>query len=321
MDKAPRERDLDILLFDGVNLLDVAGPAEAFATARFNGKSVYRLRFLSMDGAEVTASCGMTLGVHGRAKNGSLENDLLVPGGDGVDGIAANEEVKVLLRARTGRLISICSGALALAAAGVLDGHDATTHWSRAAQLTRYPSVRWDLDRIFTRSGRVFTSAGVTTGVDLALAIIRKDCGSTVAMTVARELVVQMRRTGGQSQYAAHLSAQFHDNDLARLVESVIADPCRPWTLPNLAAEAGLHPRTLSRRFKRQHAETTPVNFVERIRVERARTLLEERHPIKTVATRSGFGDVQRLRRAFRRQLKTQPTDYEAAFADQGEWD
>ena len=213
------------------------------------------------------------------------------------------------------RLISICSGALVLAAAGVLDGHTATTHWSRESAARRFPGVMWDLDRIYVASGRIFTSAGVTTGIDLALEMIRNDCGNGAALTVARELVVQLRRTGGQSQYAMHLAGQFaQEGGLGQLIETVIADPSRAWTLDDLAVEAGMNRRTLSRAFRR-HLSMPPAQFVERVRVDHARGLLEDARPLKQVATQSGFGDVQRMRRAFQRRFGLSMAQYAAAFA------
>ncbi|CAN0603281.1 unnamed protein product, partial [Ectocarpus sp. 12 AP-2014] len=206
-------------------------------------------------------------------------------------------------RTPNGRVISICSGALLLAAAGVLDGRTATTHWSRLTDTKQFGRVLWDLDQICTAQDRVFTSAGVTTGIDLALSIIRADCGASVALAVARELVMQLRRTGGQSQYAMHLAGQFtKDDTLTRLIEQVVAEPHLNWTLAAMAETAGLNPRTLSRHFKRDLQEN-PAQFVERVRVDHARGLMADKLPLKQVARLSGFGDLQRMRRAFLRRF------------------
>ncbi|SFI47250.1 GlxA family transcriptional regulator [Jannaschia pohangensis] len=320
MDKVPTARTLDVLLFDGVNLLDVAGPVQAFDTARFDGRPVYRHRYLSITGRAVRANCGLTLGVAGGLAERAPGADLLIPGGD-IDDVAAFPALRAAIRATLAapgdaRVISVCSGALALAAAGVLDGRVATTHWSRQRDIARHPDVRWDLDRIMAGDGRVWTSAGVTTGIDLALHIIRADCGKAAALAVARELVVQLRRTGGQSQYAMHLAGQFTDDDaLTRLIEAVLAAPARDWTLDTLGAEAGMNPRTLSRRF-RQAMDMTPVGFVERTRVDHARGLLLGGLAAKRVAVDAGFGDLQRMRRAFQRQLGVGVRDYADAFRD-----
>jgi transcriptional regulator GlxA family with amidase domain len=309
---------IDVLLFEDVNLLDVSGPVQAFKTAHINGRRRYHLRFVSLDGKSVTACCGLTLGVDAKLSAGSGTNDLLIPGGAGVDALAANQKVREIIQHRAAngdaRLISVCSGALILASAGILDGLVATTHWSRLADTHKYKNVLWDLDRICTSSDRVFTSAGVTTGIDLALAIIRADCGADAALEVARELVVQLRRTGGQSQYAMHLAGQFtRDDALTRLIEQVVSQPQIDWTLDALANTAGMNARTLSRHFKRDLDET-PAHFVEKVRVDHARGLLMENLPPKQVAIDSGFGDLQRMRRAFQRRFGVGVSEYRSVF-------
>ncbi len=320
MDKIPQRRNISVLLFNGVNILDVAGPVQAFETARFNSRKVYSHRYLSLDGQPVRASCGLVLSADARLSSRSRMDDLLIPGGN-VDPLL-NDPVLldiVAKRARSpsdDRIISICSGALILAAAGVLNGQLATTHWSRENHTQQYSDVIWDLDRISVENERVFTSAGVTTGIDLALAIIRMDCGNAAALEVARELVVQLRRTGGQSQYAMHLAGQFTDDDrLARLIESVLARPDRHWSLEDLADEAGMNARTLSRKFKR-HIALSPSQFVEKVRVDHARGLLVENLPLKTVASQSGFVDIQRMRRAFRRRFGVNVAEYLSIFGE-----
>ena len=324
MDTHPRTRILDVLIFDDVNLLDVAGPVQAFDIAHHEERKVYRHRYVSLDGRTVCASCGLNLSADDRLSADSPADDLLIPGGDGVDALLADEVLLDIVRKKANgpphmRLISICSGALVLAAAGVLNGQRATTHWSRENQTRAFPDVVWDLDRISVSNERVFTSAGVTTGIDLALAIIRADCGNTVALNVARELVVQLRRTGGQSQYAMHLASQFTEDDrISQLVEAVVTRPDRDWSLDQLAEGAGLNSRTLSRRF-RQHMNLSPGQFVERTRIDHARGLLADGLPLKTVAAKSGFGDVQRMRRAFQRRFGVSVADYASVFGEGGE--
>ena len=319
MDKRPKHRILDVFLFDGVNLLDVAGPVQALDTATYDGQKVYEHRFVSLDGHEVTASCGLRMSVSGTLTNTSNAVDLLVPGG-AVDQFLEHQPLLDIIAARSkrtgdGRLISICSGALILAASGVLNEMVATTHWRRETIIRDYENVKWNLDLICTESDRIFTSAGVTTGIDLALSIIRKDCGTSAALDVARELVVQLRRTGGQSQYAMHLAGQFIPDDcLTRLIEQVITRPEQPWSLDTLAAEAGMNTRTLSRRFK-THMQISPAQFVEKTRVDHARGMMAENIPLKTVAQRSGFGDLQRMRRAFQRRFGVNLGEYVSAFA------
>lgn len=312
-------RTIDVLLFDDVNLLDVAGPVQAFDTAVVNGRKKYQVRYVSVGGGSVRAGCGLRLVADAPLSHDSTSNDLLIPGGQGVNALMSDAYVCDVVAGHLeqnpdGRLISICSGALVLAAAGVLDGRTATTHWSRLADTKKFNHVMWDLDQINTVHDRVFTSAGVTTGIDLALSIIRTDCGAAVALSVARELVVQLRRTGGQSQYAIHLAGQFTQEDaLTKLIETVISKPHLDWSLDILADAAGMNTRTLSRHFKRD-LETTPAQFVERVRVDHARGLLAENVPLKKVATDSGFGDLQRMRRAFQRRFGIHVTDYMNAF-------
>lgn len=319
MASTPRRR-IDVLLFDGANVLDVAGPVQAFAEVGANGAASYALRYVSEDGGCVRASCGLHLGADAALSPASEADDLLVPGGSGVD---AQLKRSAVVRAIADwnavrperRLISVCSGALLLAQAGVLDGREATTHWSRAAfARERFPQVLWQPDRIYTEHERVMTSAGVTAGIDLALAIIRRDRGPGAALAVGRELVVQMRRSGGQGQFSAALTAQHaREPALGRLVETVVANPGRAWTLDEMAREAATSPRSLSRRFV-QATGLPPAKFVERVRVDQARTALADGVPLQTVATELGFGDPQRMRRAFVRQLGVTAADYRAAF-------
>ncbi|MEP3297056.1 MAG: helix-turn-helix domain-containing protein [Pseudoruegeria sp.] len=319
MDKPLNSRLIDVLLFDGVNMLDVSGPVQAFKTARVNGRRKYLMRYLSPNGDPVRTCCGLTLVADGEIDCGLDCADLLVPGGEGVDDLLEDSKVRAIIQGRAraegqSRLISVCSGALALAAAGVLDGHRATTHWSRSEDIQQFDKVHWDLDQISISDGRIFTSAGVTTGIDLALAIIRHDCGAASALDVARDLVVQLRRTGGQSQYAMHLAGQFtRDDNLTQLIEQVVTQPHLDWTLEGMASYAGMNARTLSRHFKRSLKET-PAQFVERVRVDHARGLLTENMPSKQVAIDSGFGDLQRMRRAFQRRFGVGVSEYISVF-------
>lgn len=318
MDRSTKTRKIDVLIFDGVNLLDVAGPVQAFETAVFKGEKSYTHRFVSPDGKPVRACCGLQLSADAKLSENGNSDDLLIPGGAGVDDLIEHAYVLKTIQKRAirgGRIISVCSGAIILAAAGVLDGLSATTHWSRLEDTRHYPAVSWDLDRISISQGNVYTSAGVTTGIDLALAIIQADCGPAAALAVARELIVQLRRTGGQSQYAFHLAGQFTgDNTLAKLVEQIVTEPHLDWSLEAMADKVAMNPRTLTRRFKRDVHET-PAHFVERIRIDHARNLLQAEMPLKTVATQSGFGDLQRMRRAFQRRFGVQLSEYRNMFA------
>lgn len=318
MDKSVKARKIDVLIFDGVNLLDVAGPVQAFEAATFNGRKAYEHRFISPDGKPVRACCGLQLTPDAKISSSSIGNDLLIPGGAGVDDLIANPTILKIIQKQKAegiRIISVCSGAMILAAAGVLDGLHATTHWSRLEDTRQFLAVSWDLDRISISQGNVHTSAGVTTGIDLALAIIQADCGPDAALAVARELIVQLRRTGGQSQYAFHLAGQFTGDDmLAKLVEQIVTEPHLDWSLEAMADKVGMNPRTLTRRFKRDIDET-PAHFVERVRIDHARGLLQAELPLKRVAKESGFGDLQRMRRAFQRRFGVQLSEYRSMFA------
>lgn len=321
MDKSCRQ--IDVLLYDGVNLLDVAGPVQAFNSVNYKGRDHFRLRFVTGNGADITASCGLRLGADARLTMGDTQ-DLLVPGGEGVDAVLADGRIRAIIRnwrdhGDDRRLISVCSGALILANAGVLDGRRATTHWARREMVrSLFPQVHWSTDDLYHIDGGVMTSAGVTAGVDLALEIIRRDCGADIALMVAREVVVYLKRTGGQNQFADLLEAQFSgDRDLRKLIDALQADPGRDWTLEDMADTAGLTPRTLSRRFTAAFGQS-PVKFLERYRVKRASDVLSGGAPAGKAVELSGFGDFQQMQRAFKRQLGTTIGSYRQNFSATG---
>lgn len=346
MDKTTRT--IDVLLFPQVNLLDIAGPVQAFKEARLNGNAAYFIRYVVLPSAEtvnrpvaaervssgpsltvaspealqVQTSCGLSLCASDIISEGQTNADLLIPGGDGVDALLGNPYLKNLIRQRSitpgnNRIISICSGALLLADADVLAGRQATTHWAREAQVLRqFPSVRWNLNQIIARDDNIYTSAGVTTGIDLALTLIRQDCGSSAALAVARELVVSLKRSGGQSQFAQLIEWQFLAEDsISAIVSSLIEHPERDWTLELMASQASTTTRTLSRKFT-NNFNTSPMKFLEQIRIRIASDMMSAGVPLQKVAERSGFGDVQTLRRACKRQLNTTLGDYMRKFSD-----
>lgn len=319
MDKS--HRHIDILLFDGVNILDVAGMAQAFSSTNELAAHIYSLRYVSPAGTPVIASCGMQLQVDGRASCGSKADDLVIPGGRGVDDLLASKGVLDLISGWRShqperRLISVCSGALLLAQAGVLDGIIATTHWRRG-QFARqqFPQVLWQEHKLYFDAGPVMTAAGVSSGIDLALALIRRDCGVSTALQVAREMVVYLHRTGGQMQFSDLLESQFsQDRSLRTLIDTLFEDPQKPWTLESMAQVAGLTPRTLSRRFAKSYT-TSPVKFLERLRVKTAADLLGGGTPVGKAITLSGFYDFQQMQRAFKRHLGTTIGAYRDRFA------
>lgn len=317
MDKV---RSIDILLFDDLNILDVAGPVQAFSSANDDGVNRYQLRYVSLDGGPVTSSCGLRLQADQRLKT-EAHHDLLVPGGRGVDRMLRQPELRKILSGwqRSGngeRVISVCSGALILADAGLLDGRSATTHWARAKQVRNlFPMVNWVTNELYRIDDLIFTSAGVTSGIDLALEAIRRDHGSAVALSVARELVVYLKRSGGQNQFADILEAQFtEDRELTRLISALHDNPGADWTLDRMADVAGLTSRTLVRRFSGMTGHS-PVKFLERYRVKRASDALSNGVPIGKSIEVSGFKDFQQMQRAFKRQLGTTVGDYAEKFS------
>jgi transcriptional regulator GlxA family with amidase domain len=327
MDKIRRQ--IDVLLFDGINVLDVAGPAQAFSAAYIDGDKAYGLRYISIDGRAVRASCGLSLVADAsitttpsQTDSRSVPYDLLIPGGVGIDIALEDPTLTTLigdwhLHHPGGRLAAVCSGALLLANSGILDGKPATTHWSRQKQITlRFPAVQWDLDRIYILQDGLCTSAGVTTGIDMALKLIRQDCGSECALRVAQELVVSMHRTGGQRQFAPTLKGQFAtQGGLGRLIDAMFETPQASWTLTEMAAYAHMTPRSLSRHFKRDTG-LSAMKFLEHIRVRHVCDRLLTGMPMARVLKHSGFGDAQRLNRAFQRVLGTSATAYQRQFAD-----
>ncbi len=324
MDKRNSFRSIDVFIFDGVNILDVAGPVQAFDNALSNGKRKYHLRYVSLDGNPVTASCGLVLAAQAKLSPKSNADDLMIPGG-GVDGLLDNKGLLAFIsswanRGGDSRVISICSGALLLAATGILDGKEATTHWARHGMVhDLFPNVAWYLGKIYTQDGPIYTSAGVSTGIDLALSIIGNDCGAAAALDVAQELVVFLKRSGSQSQFSNFLQSQYQLRpDIAALAKKIIAEPTNNWTLDSMAHEISMSGRTLSRKFIHQIG-MTPVQFVEQTRTDHARNLLSNGASLQIAARASGFGSLQRMQRGFKRQLGVGAKEYFERFDLQGE--
>lgn len=319
------ERHVVLVGFEGVQLLDLAGPADVFdaasrAVEAGGGDSAYRLTIATAGGDVVRASSGMTIepdaGLDTIDANGV--DTLLVAGGRGRTMLEDSDLVAALPRLAAGarRFGSVCGGAFLLAAAGLLDGRRVTTHWAGCADLAqRYPAVTVEPDRIYVRDGEVITSAGVTAGIDLALALVEEDHGVEVARTVSRWLVVFLQRPGGQSQFSQRLAVRVpRESPLRPLVDGIVANPAGDHRVPALAARASLSERQVSRLFARQ-AETTPARFVERVRVEAARDLLEASgSSVDWVADRCGFGSAETMRRAFLRVLGVGPSEYRQRF-------
>ncbi|MEU9295149.1 GlxA family transcriptional regulator [Streptomyces sp. NPDC048266] len=316
------QRPVLVVLFDGVQSLDVTGPFEVFAGAgRAAGDpAAYPLRTASLDGGPVRTHSGLRLlpdTTLAEAVADGPPHTLVVPGGEGTRTPAP--ALIDWLRTHApdaGRLVSVCTGALLLAEAGLLDGHRATTHWATCDHLARrYPEVDVDPDPIFVRDGRLSTSAGVTAGIDLALALVEEDLGRDVALTVARHLVVFLRRPGNQAQFSAQLSAQTARREPLRDLQLWITEhPAEDLSVEALAARVRLSPRHFARAF---HAETgtPPGRYVDRVRLEHARRLLEETsRGVEEVARASGYGTPEAMRRAFLKALGTAPAEYRRRF-------
>jgi transcriptional regulator GlxA family with amidase domain len=317
-----RPRKIAIIGYRGAQSLDITGPFEVFAMAnRFGGVAAYELILASPDGGEILCNSG--LAIAGSLALAQLPDDLdtiLVAGGDegGLLGMRDDRMLDWLAaRARSTRRVgSVCSGAFVLAAAGLLDGRRATTHWEVCDEMRAFrPAVRLEPDAIFVADPPFYTSAGVTAGIDLCLSFVEHDCGPEVALAVARNLVLFMRRPGGQTQYSNGLNVQVAATPKLRtLIASISADPCGDRTLPSLADSAGMTERTFSRVFHKETG-TTPAAFVETARVNRAKALLETSDwPLARIVERSGFGSLDALHRAFQKRVGATPGDYRARF-------
>jgi transcriptional regulator GlxA family with amidase domain len=313
-----------MLAFPSVQLLDVTGPLQVFASANdivagAGGAPPYLIGVVAQGGQSVAASAGVGLATRPLPPIGAALDTLVVAGGPGVEAAAADPVLVDWVRNRAAqarRVASVCTGAFLLAASGVLDGRRAATHWSFCAELAqRFPAVRVESDPIFVRDGAVWTSAGVTAGIDLALALVEEDLGRTVALAVARYLVVFLKRPGGQAQFSAALSLQAAEDKFGALHDWINAHLAGDMSLPVLAGQAGMSERS----FSRHHVEATgltPGRAVERLRLEAARRLLSEtRLPVKRISQRCGFGSEETMRRSFVRLLATSPQDYRARFS------
>ncbi len=332
MPKAKANQRLVVLLaFEGAQLLDVAGPVQTFASANeivkeAGGFAPYRLAIVSRRGGAVRTSAGLPLLIEPirSAISKARVDTLIIPGGPGVESALKDRWiVNWVCRqfSTTRRIASVCTGAFLLAETGLLNGRRATTHWKSCSRLQeRYPDIQVDRDPIYLREGRIWTSAGVTAGIDLSLALVEDDLGRKIAMQVARHLVVFLNRPGGQSQFSAPLEAQAAaadgnaPNHFAPLHSWIAEHVAGDLRVERLAEQAGMAPRTFARVYAARMG-MTPARMVERIRIEAVRRMLEESDtPIKRIAVECGFRQEERLRRAFARQVGTTPMEYRARF-------
>ncbi|MEU9283511.1 GlxA family transcriptional regulator [Streptomyces sp. NPDC048275] len=310
-------RTVLVVLFDDVQSLDVTGPVEVFVGAETYRGGSYRVRTASLDGAPVRASSGLTVVPDLALADAPTPHTLLVPGGRGTR--HPDPCLTDWLRAhgpRAERLVSVCTGAILLAEAGLLDGRRATTHWAYCDKLARdHPAVEVDPDPIYVRDGQVSTSAGVTSGIDLALALVEEDLGREAALTVARHLVVFLRRPGNQSQFSAQLTAQTAQREPLRHVQQWITEhPGDDLSVESLAARARLSPRHFARAFQ-DETGMTPGRYVDRVRLEHARRLLEDTADgVEEISRACGYGTPEAMRRAFVKALGSAPAEYRRRF-------
>ncbi len=325
---AEMPRRVAMVAFPSVQLLDVVGPLEVFAAAdlaaRQHGRGpAYAIEIVGPErGGILRASSGFGFAVDRSYEDPSPPVDTLIVAG-GIGSRAAAEDPRVLTHLRRGadrarRVCSVCTGALVLASAGLLEGRRVTTHWAYARELARrFPDLDVDPDAIHVRDGRIWTSAGVTAGMDLALALVEADLGRELALEVSRWMVLFMKRPGGQSQFSAQLAGQLAVRDPLRDLQAWIVDhPEADHSIEALAARVAMSPRHFTRVF-REEVGQSPARFVECVRVEAARRQLEDsRRSIDEIASRVGFGTSETLRRAFLRQLGIGPSAYRARFAE-----
>ncbi|MEQ1809340.1 MAG: GlxA family transcriptional regulator [Terricaulis sp.] len=304
----PKPRTVLVVLFPGFQIIDAAGPIGAFEVASRFSPDAYELRTVASAAGLIPSSSGIPMPAEAIGR--SSVDTFIVVGGNGTREALQDETlIRAIARApsRARRVASVCSGAFLLAQAGLLAGKRATTHWRRAAQLAQmFPQVRVEADCIYVKDGAVWTSAGVTAGIDLALAMIAEDLGEDVAADVAREMVVYAKRPGGQAQHSALLDLDSGASRFAQLNAWMREHLGEDLSVERLAAHAAMSPRNFARAYA---AETgvTPAKAVERLRAETARTALAQGGAIQEIARRTGFGDPERMRRAFVRLYGAPP--------------
>jgi transcriptional regulator GlxA family with amidase domain len=313
-----------IIAFEGVQPIDAVGPHEVFCGARraaaASGQDMrYRVTLASRTGTTLRAESGLVLGTVPLPDPGESIDTLLIAGGHGATTAAADMVLLEWIRAvapQCRRVATVCSGAFIGAAAGIFDGRRVTTHWARAQQLAKdYPALEVDADPIYIRDGKYWSSAGVTAGIDLSLALVQDDLGVDVAQTVARWLVMFLHRPGGQTQFASPVWVPRAERSTVRAVQNLVESaPGGDHRVPNLAAAAAMSVRHFSRVFTAEVGET-PSRFVERIRLEAARRELETTSDtLDVVAARCGLGSAESLRRVFQRHLAVAPDAYRRRF-------
>lgn len=312
-------RRIGFIVYDGLTALDLAGPLEVFACANAHIPSAYELLVLGATGKAITAESGLRVTPASALARTPRLDTIIVPGGVGLreDRIAAPIVAWLRSRGRTRRIASVCTGIYALAATGLLDGRRATTHWRFASDVARhFPKITLEPDAIFLKDGNLFTSAGVTAGIDLALAFVENDLGPRVALAVARELVVYLKRTGGQMQFSEPLQFQTRATDrFADLAAWMVSNLRKDLSVESLAARAGLGTRHFSRRFTTVFG-MPPAAYVEQLRLDEARKRLDAPgQTVDSVAASVGYASADSFRRAFERRFGVPPSQYRGRFA------
>jgi len=316
-------RTLAVVVFPGVQSLDVTGPMDVFAEANsfLPPDAQYRLEVIGVERGWLACSNGLAIQAHRHFSEAVERCDLLLcAGGPSLPGLDFGDDFHAWLRgasARAGRFGSICNGAFMLARAGLLDGRTVTTHWSDAPALAALcPAARVEADRLYVQDDRLFTSAGVTAGIDLSLYLLSQDHGAQVALKVAKRLVVFTQRSGGQSQFSPYLAPHAEaSSPVAQVQQYVLAHLTGDLSIAELARAANMSARNFSRVFARE-TQVTPAEFVERARVDAARVMLESGGaPLKTVAYECGFRDAHHMRSVFQRRLGVTPQQFRRHFA------
>jgi transcriptional regulator GlxA family with amidase domain len=310
-----------ILGFNGVQALDVVGPSDAFTIATCDGQSqpCYQVVIIGLNGKPFTAESGIVFQPQATLRTATALDTLIVPGGRGLRVAETNHTIARWIASRAKRIrriVSVCTGTYGLAPTGLLDGRHVTTHWRFARDLAqRFPKLKVNGDALFLKDGSFYTSAGITAGIDLSLSLIEDDYGPRVALATARELVVYMKRTGGQEQYSEPLRFQTHSTDqFAELASWMVRHLQHDLSLDVLSRRACLSPRHFSRRFKSVFGGT-PAAFVENLRLDEARRRLSEgTQKIENVAASVGFHSDDSFRRAFERRFGVKPSSYRRRF-------
>lgn len=325
-----QQRTIGILAFPGVEILDIAGPNEVFGFAsefiKYHGlsdRNIYSIKVFAEQPGPIKTLSGLQVVADEAYGNTDIDLDtLIIPGGflDKIEQAMADEKLIDWIKAmipRVRRMVSVCTGSFFLAEAGLLDGCKATTHWNWSSQLSKtYPKVCVEPDHIFIKDGNIFTSGGITSGIDLSLALVEEDWGRELALHVARFMVVFLKRPGGQSQFSAYLTNEAAERSDIRDLQGWIMDHAgEDITVEMLADRMAMSPRNFARLFSGETG-MTPAKYVEMVRIDQARNLLETSDwGVEWIARRTGFKDPERMRRAFLRQLGVNPQDYRQRFS------